>query len=523
VSADVKPIGIGVGVGWGGSNLGNATQAVARGLKIHSDNLSYHSTSAARKGGFLRQLQDRVQQANVAGYEIKNIDKQALTQQIRINIAKQEITNQQKQIDNAQEVEEFLRNKYSNQDLYTWMEGEVRGLYYQAYTLAYDLAKRAEKLFLFERGLSTSSFIQYGYWDASHDGLLSGERLYQGLKQLEGAYQEKRGHDFEISKSISLRQLDPWALLQFRETGSCEVSLPEVIFDMDYPGHYMRRIKSVALRVPCVLGTHTSLNCTLRLLEHKFRTSPIVNGKSDYPERTDGSEDRFTTVNVPVTAIAVSSLEDEAGVFELNFRDDRYLPFEGAGVVSKWRIELPDTFRQFDYDTMTDVIFRLRFTSMDGGDKLKQPASNSVSEFVKSVEDLSREQGLFAAFDLRNDFSDAWYTANHPPAAATERVMTIDNLNDKLPIFTKGRSPAKIRATDIYLFASGSLTASEFTVTQDGNDIAVVDGPPLGLAATMKTFVAKDVDSAMDSVKITIADVKTPIDKMWLLERYILA
>ena len=66
------------------------------------------------QGGFLRQLQDRVKQANTAGYEIKNIDKQMLTQQIRINIAEQEIINQQKQIDNAQEVEEFLRNKYTN-------------------------------------------------------------------------------------------------------------------------------------------------------------------------------------------------------------------------------------------------------------------------------------------------------------------------------------------------------------------------------------------------------------------------
>ena len=43
-------------------------------------------------------MQDRVQQANTAGYEIKNIDKQILTQQIRINIANQEINNQQKQI-----------------------------------------------------------------------------------------------------------------------------------------------------------------------------------------------------------------------------------------------------------------------------------------------------------------------------------------------------------------------------------------------------------------------------------------
>jgi hypothetical protein len=354
--AHAKPLGVGVSVKWGFPHLANAFQATARSLRIYADHLSYLSSNADRKAGFLRQLQDRVQQANIAGYEIKNIDKQILTQKIRINIAEQEITNQQKQIDNAQEVEEFLRNKYTNQELYIWMEGQVRTLYYQAYTLAYDLAKRAEKVYRFGRGLETSDFIKFGYWDAGHDGLFSGERLYIGLKQLEAAYQEKRGHDFEISKSISLRQINPLALIQLRETGTCEFALPEVLFDMDYPGHYMRRIKSVSLRIPCIVGPYTSLNCTLRLLEHKFRTNAIAKDKGDYPEKMDETDDRFSTVNVPITSIAVSSMEEESGVFELNFHDERYLPFEGAGATSKWRIELPDKLRQFDYDTISDVI-----------------------------------------------------------------------------------------------------------------------------------------------------------------------
>ncbi len=187
-------------------------------MQIVVANRTLSSTQAGRKAGFLRQFQDRVQQANVAGYEIKNIDKQVLGQQIRTNIAQQEITKQQKQIDNAQEVQEFLRDKYTNQDLYMWMDGQIRTLYYQAHTLAYDLAKKAEKVFHFERGSTNSNFIQFGYWDPAYDGLLAGERLYIGLKQLEAAYQEKRGHDFEISKSISLRQLNPLALLRLRET-----------------------------------------------------------------------------------------------------------------------------------------------------------------------------------------------------------------------------------------------------------------------------------------------------------------
>jgi hypothetical protein len=516
-SADVKPIGIGAGVVLAGNMFGNAAQSVARGMQTYSNHLTYQSTSAGRKAGFLRQLQERVQQANTAGYEIKNIDKQILTQQIRINITNQEITNQQKQIDNAQEMEDFIRNKYTNKELYSWMVSQLSALQYQTYTLAYDLAKRAENVFRFERGLTTSNFIHFGNWDIAHDGLLAGERLYVALKQLEAAYQEKRGHDFELSKSISLRQLNPLALIQLKETGTCEFSLPEVLFDMDYPGHYLRRIKTVSLKIPCILGTYTSLNCTLRLLEHKFRINAVVNGKNDYPEQTD---DRFRTVNVPITSIAVSSLEDENGVFELNFQDERYLPFEGAGCVSKWRCELlPKELQQFDYDTITDVVIKMRYTSVDGGDKLKRPASDAVLDYINSVEELSQEEGLFAAFDLKNDFPNEWYTANHPPAGVTERVMNIDKLSEKLPFFAKGRLPSKIRTTDIYLLVSGSPSAPPITATQGGTDIPFTPAQEVG---TMKSFVAKGVDASMDNLQIKILDTKS-IDKIWLLERYVLA
>lgn len=518
-SINAEPFGIGGSTSFGGSNLGASNQATARGLQIVSNDLSYRSTNAGRKAGFLRQLQDRVQLANIAGYEIKNIDKQILTQQIRINISNQEITNQQKNIDHSQEVEEFLRNKYTNEELYTWMEGQIQTLYYQAYTLAYELAKKAERVFRFERWQTTSNFIQFGYWDAAHDGLLAGERLYIGLKQLEAAYQEKRGYDYEITKHISLRQINPIALLQLKETGTCEFAIPEVLFDMDYPGHYMRRIKSIALTVPCVVGPYTSLNCTLRLLEHKFRTSAIAKDKTDYLEKTEKTDDRFSTVNVPITSIACSTGQNDSGVFELNFKDERYLPFEGAGAICKCRLELPTAFRQFDYDTITDAVMQLRYTAVDGGDKLKLPAAGSVQDYIKSVENLSQQEGLFTAFDLKHDFSNEWYKAMNPPAGATERVLILNNLNERLPIFTKGRDPKQIQAIDVYLFSSAALSASALVLTQGSDEFTFTDGAPLG---AMKSFVIKDISCPITSWQLKIQDVKTELDKLWLLVRYTL-
>jgi hypothetical protein len=518
IGPNAQPFGIGMStVVFSGTMIANAAQAVAKGLQIHAADLSYQSSTAGRKGGFLRQLQDRVQQANAAGIEIKHIDKQILAQQIRIAIANQEIKNEQQQIDNAKEVEDFLRSKYTNQELYSWMEGQIRTLYYQAYTLAYDLAKRAEKVFRFERGLETSAFIQFGYWDPGYDGLLAGERLYVGLKQLETAYQEKRGYDFEISVPFSLRQIDPIALLQLKETGRCEFSLPEVFFDMVRPGDYMRRIKSVSLTIPCIVGPYVWLSATLRLQEHRFRTSALVKDKNDYPERTDGSEDRFSTMNVPITSIATSTGQSDSGVFELNFRDERYLPFEGAGAISKWTLELPAALRQFDYDSITDVNGQLRCTSVDGGDKLQKAAAWSVGEYIKSVNSLSREEGLFAAFDLRHDFPNEWYKAMQVPVGATERIMAIDGLLDRLPIFTQGKPAGTIQATDIYVFTSSGLSAGMLTLTTAVGDQTFTDGS----AGMLKYFVAHG-DAPFSGWQLKIRDVKTTLDKLWLVVRYVL-
>lgn len=446
------PFGVGMSsVVFAGAMLGNATQAVARGLQVHASDLSFASTNSGKKGNFLRALQERVFQANNAGYEIKQIDKQILAQQIRIELANLEITNHQKSIDNAAEIEDFLKSKYTNEEVYTWMRGNLKTLYYQVYSLAYELAKKAEKVFRFERGLSTTNFIQSGYWDAGRDGLMSGEQLFVGLKQLEAAYHNERGHDYEITKQISLRQINPLALLQLREKGICEFALPEVLFDMDYPGHYKRRIKSVSVSIPCVVGPYTGVNASLRLLENKFRNTSI-SGKA-YEENTEETDDRFSRYLVPISAIAASGAQNDSGMFELNFKDERYLPFEGAGVVSHWRLELPQ-FHQFDYQTIADIIVHIRYTSSEGGERLKKSAVDSVTKFMKANEELAKDQGLFAVIDLQHDLPTDWYRATTIANSEGIFEMNLASVEKFIPYYlSAGQSTLKVTdvviATDI--------------------------------------------------------------------------
>jgi hypothetical protein len=66
----------------------------------------------------------------------------------------------------------------------------------------------------------------------------------------------------------------------------------------------------------------------------------------------------------------------------------------------------------------------------------------------------------------------------------------------------------------------GSIPLASFAVTQGGVDIPIKAGATVG---TMRSFVANDVDAPMGDLKIKIQDTETVIDKMWLVDRYVLA
>src|SRR5512133_278973 len=88
-------------------------------------------------------------------------------------------------------------------------------------------------------------------------------------------------------------------------------------------------------------------------------------------------------------------------MFELNFRDERYLPFESAGAVSRWRIELPLENNQFEMKTLSDVILHINFTAREGGDVLRKTANENAQNFLPG-------SGI-RFFNIKNEFPDAWY------------------------------------------------------------------------------------------------------------------
>jgi hypothetical protein len=367
------------------------------------------------EAGWIRRYTEWEHQGDVLILEIEKIEREILAADRRRDNALRELNNHEQQIENAAEVHDFLRDKFTNHALYLWLQKETAAIYYQMYEMALHCARQAERAFNFERGHTARRFIPAEIWDNLHEGLLSGERLQLAVRHLEKAYYDENVREYELTKHISMRLHFPTAVLQLRATGYCEVEIPEWMFDLDYPGHYMRRIKNVTMTIPCVVGPYTGVHCRLTMLSSKTRVDPRLIDpphkcchdescqdeccKNGYQATPDDC--RIVSMYAATEAIATSTGQNDSGMFELNFRDERYLPFEFSGAASHWRIELPIENNHFDMETLSDLVLHLNFTAREGGDNLRKAANECAQ---KNLPDAG-----VRFFDVKREFPEAWH------------------------------------------------------------------------------------------------------------------
>ena len=482
---------------WGGMNLGNSSLSFADVSRSLAGILSGQAGLAATQGSYQRRKDDWGFQATLAKKELDQLNAQIVAAQIRQQIAEKDLDNQALQIENAQKLDEYMRGKYTNQELYNWMVGQISTVFFQAYKLASDMARKAERTYQHELG-RTDTYIQFAYWDSMKKGLLSGEKLLHDIKRMEAGYLDQNKREYELTRHFSLALLDPLALAQLKSTGACSVNLPEALFDLDYPGQYMRRIKSVSLSMPCVVGPYTTVGCKLSLVSNKYRKNTnLLGGGSDadkYREQASG-DTRFVYNIGTIQSIATSGAQNDSGLFELNFHDERYLPFEGAGAVGAWRIEMPAKFRQFDPNTITDVILHLKYTARDGGSTFRTTVENALRDLLNAMDLHSGVSGLYRSFSLRQEFPENWYQLK------TTNSTTLTLGAEQLPYFSAGHTPAAASASWIGRLATSPATyvmqldAVDFNLNKDsnfgglckGDSAAITLGAPFTLSATSTT------------------------------------
>lgn len=458
---------------YGGTYIGPAMADIANSFGAISEYTDALASAAGMQAGFVRREQEWQRQLQQAQDELAEVAKQQQAAELRQKIAQRAIVSQSKSLEQNQEVLDFLGEKVTGLSLYIWLSQRLRTLYRTAYGSAYALARMAERAYRFERDDDSSTLLSGQYWDAPYGGLLAAGRLRTDLENLERRFLETNYREFEVEQSFSLLQLDPVALLTLRENASCEFTLPEFAFDLFYPGQHARKIRAVRLSIPSIAGPYTNVSATLQLKRSAIRRKPAAGALTPVPpERT--------------MAIATSSANNDGGAFELSFRDERYLPFEGVGAVeTKWELRLPSAYRPFDYNTITDVVLHLSYTARYDEDWRKQVEPGLIKGYL-------RNPGLGQLLSLRRDLPDAFQRLIASPCKTAVGV----HLDRQIPSWL---AKATLAVDQVVVFIRASLPIGAFGLTV--NDVAAQAGSAPGWATDFDTLQPLTVSKPLTGTK----------------------
>jgi hypothetical protein len=356
-----------VTVSFGGDNLHKALDGIATGLSTTADVLSSTGGLVANRADLERRKAAFAEDKRQAAIELARVVEEIEGARTRVAIAVDNIATLEAQIVNSRRVREHLRTRFTDEELWTWMVGRASEVFFQSYSVALDLARRAERAFQIELG-SDDTFVSVSNWDSLRKGLLSGEGLLADLTTMNAAYLDRDRRTHEMRLQISLGELGGVDAL--RDAGKVELRIPEAELDRRTPGHFRRRVKSVAVTVQGRNGT-LDLPAKLTLLRG---TTRVRTDLADGYRRNERLDDGRFVDEFGVSSIVTSGRSEDTGLFTRDYDDDRYLPFEGAGLAdSVWELDL-FADAGADLSAVADVELVIDYSALDGGAALRQAA-----------------------------------------------------------------------------------------------------------------------------------------------------
>lgn len=463
-SGPFAALGAGVGAVFGsavGIGVGAALPGTVQALGSFAGAASTFGSVALTLGSFERRWEEWNFQNELALFDqnIAQLQTELANQQI-------EITNQELTIANlnqthAEEVLTFLsEGQFSNEALYHWMATVLRQNYYTTMQMATTFARMAQSALIFERQ-QTIQIIEQDYWTIDTDyaaqlsdtqkdsGLLGAERLLTDLTRLDAYKLTTDKRRLEISKTVSMAQRLPGELIHLRQNGWVSFNTLLDWFDEDYPGHYLRLIKSVKVTLVALVPPIHGIHATLR----NEGTSTVV------VKTNEGFEPLRAMRSYP-ESIALDAAYNDTGLFTLDPRDPMYLPFEGLGVETEWTLMLPRPNNHFNFETIVDVLFTIDYTALH---------DRHYEYDIRQAQ--HGEQTADVVLDVKSLFPDEWYHFANPlpnPAAEAPHQLELALRPTMLPqVLNQAQD---ILVQQVTLFIDGrfeNLTAAE-TALVDG-------------------------------------------------------
>lgn len=311
----------------------------------------------------------------VIGENLKSLDHTLLG--AKENLAQTKKTNQ-----HAQEIYAFYKTRATNVELYRWLLSQMATLYFQAYDAVVGLCLSTEASFQYEMADFDTRVIRPNVWMDNRHGLGAGQSMQLDLLRMERMFLERNERRLELTKTISLRQLveqgkytlaKTWeSVINELKEGKLDFELTQRMFDSDYPGHFCRQITTVSVSLPAVLNPYQGVCAILT----QISSATVLKANIDSLRYFyDVEENQMPPPEILLNPrshqqVGVNHGVDDPGMHQLTFGDERYLPFEGTGCVSLWRLTFPrpESVDQAKLiNSLTDIIVHVRYLAKAGG------------------------------------------------------------------------------------------------------------------------------------------------------------
>src|SRR5262245_54538158 len=251
-----------------GGTLGHMLQAEAGAA---SSLAQYRQT----KAGFERRKQEWELNRGLASKDVDIANRQVAAAQTQQSIAEADKQVAIVQMNHAAAVAEFLATKFTNADLYEFMSGVLGRVYQFFLQQATAVARLAQAQLAFERHEPLDGFIAADYWRPSTDigsdttepatdrrGVTGSARLLQDLYRLAQQSFDTDRRKLHLTQTVALSEIAAFELQQFRDTGVLTFATPEALFDRDFPGHYLRLVKRVTVKMVALVSPLRGLRAT---------------------------------------------------------------------------------------------------------------------------------------------------------------------------------------------------------------------------------------------------------------------
>jgi hypothetical protein len=403
------------------TSLSYAAAAVGNSSSAISTQASWFSQMAS----YQRRTEDWYFQKDLAGFDVSIANQQIKVADDNIRIVTQEREIAVLNASHAQDSLQFLKNKFTNAELYNFMAGVLERSYSYMLNLATAIARTAESQLYFERQEQAGSFILDDYWETPSSGFTGGSsnnspdrrgltgsaRLIVDITRLQQFAIDSKKRKLQMTKVISLAQNFPSEFQTFKETGIFNFSLTNKMFDYDFPGHYLRLINDVKTTVIGLIPVYDSIKATLTADTISYT---VIGGTSFQ---------KIPIRRMELESVALTSANSATGLFEMQpAQPDLLNPFESMGVESRWEFRMPQFSNHFDFDNIADIVLSVDYTALD-----------SYEYRTEVLQDLDNTITFNRGFSFKNNFPDQWYELAQAEAGPQNFGVNINLTREMFP------------------------------------------------------------------------------------------